>query len=206
MTRLNGGDRNVQDEWKNIVMLLQLAAILALGSLSAHAQTHDQVDAYSVPEPPNLGILQDSVRSYINSGAYERGIAQVINSARSYIKSHYSGVSKPAIVLDIDETSLSNIEFEYRYSFGYNPSLWNSWVKQGAATAIKPTLELAKWAAQNTLQFSSSQEESRFRAIFPLTLLSSTCKRSDIHSGRRFISRMPATLRRPNSKQLREER
>ncbi len=116
--------------------------------IGIHAQTGGSQNIFSVPEPPNLGILQDSVKSYIKSGAYEKGIAEVIDSAKAYIESRYTKVEHPAIVFDIDETSLSNIKFEYRYSFGFEPALWNAWVKEAAATAIKPTLELAKWAAE----------------------------------------------------------
>jgi predicted secreted acid phosphatase len=124
------------------------AVVLVASPSFVSAQSNRPTDAYSVPEPLNIGILQDSVRSYVKSGAYERGVTEVIDSARSYIESHYKSVVHPAIVLDIDETSLSNLEFEYRYNFGYNHTLWNKWVAECLATPIKPTLELAKWAAQ----------------------------------------------------------
>jgi predicted secreted acid phosphatase len=129
-----------------LTLMLLLVSML---SLSAYAQSMDRAGIYSIREPQNLGILQDSIRSYIKSGAYERDIEEVIDSARSFIASRYTTVRKPAIVLDVDETSLSNIEFEYRYSFGFNSGLWNAWVKEKAATAIKPTLALAQWAASH---------------------------------------------------------
>ncbi len=126
---------------------MAVTATTVLCSTSAYSQPDRPSGVYAVHEPPNLGILQDSIRSYIKSGAYERGISEVIDSARSFIASRYEKVQKPAIVLDVDETALSNISFEYRYGFGYNASLWNAWVKKAAAPAIKPTLDLAKWAA-----------------------------------------------------------
>ena len=148
MTQVKGdrrketGGRKIFSSW--IIVLLLISRLLP----PASAQSFDHAGIYSIPEPQNLGILQDSIRSYIKSGAYERGIAEVADSAKSFIESRYRTVRTPAIVLDIDETALSNIQFEYRYSFGYSPSLWNEWVKEAAATAIKPTLELARWAAQ----------------------------------------------------------
>jgi len=132
-------------------LLLALGVIIVSNFSVVRAQTASYTGVYSISEPPNLGVLQDSIQSYIKSGAYERGIAQVIDSARSFIESRYKNVKKPAIVLDIDETSLSNLQFEYRYNFGYNDLLWNAWVKKASATAIKPTLQLAKWAAQRLI-------------------------------------------------------
>ncbi len=130
------------------LLFLALAVALVSTQFPVYSQTDRHSDVYSVSEPPNLGILQDSIRSYIKSGAYEKGIAEVIDSAMSFVEAHYPNVKNPAIVLDIDETSLSNAQFEYRYGFGFNTTLWNAWVKEAAATAIKPMLELAKWAAQ----------------------------------------------------------
>lgn len=130
-------------------LLLITFVVVAASSLStAYSQSNRHADVYSVPEPPNLGILQDSVMSYIKSGAYEKEIAQVIDSAKSFIESYYKAVKNPAIILDVDETSLSNIQFEYRYNFGFEDSVWNAWVKETSAAPIKPTLELAKWGAR----------------------------------------------------------
>ncbi|MCL5033623.1 MAG: HAD family acid phosphatase [Bacteroidetes bacterium] len=143
--------RGMETGDRNVYAFLAFVLMLAAGTLSVQAQSSRHSDIYSVPEPMNLGILQDSVRSYIKSGAYERGLAEVADSAKSFIESRYTTVRKPAIVLDIDETSLSNIEFEYRYGFGFNSKLWNTWVREKAATAIKPTLTLARWAASHQI-------------------------------------------------------
>lgn len=135
---------------KAVRYLIVAAAILSASvPLTAQAQAVARSHVVTVPEPANLGIMQDSVRSYIKSGAYERGIADVIDSARSFLASHYKSVSRPAIVLDIDETSLSNLRFELRYNFGFEGALWDAWVKKSEATAIKPTLALAKWASNH---------------------------------------------------------
>jgi len=93
-------------------------------------------------EPPNLGILKLSVRSYIESGSYEKDIEEVVSKAIEYLYSRYDKVKNPAAVFDIDETSLSNLEYEYSYDFGYNYQTWIEWVKESKAKAIKPTLKL----------------------------------------------------------------
>ncbi|MCL4539785.1 MAG: HAD family acid phosphatase, partial [Bacteroidetes bacterium] len=127
---------------------LLFALLVAFPSFEANAQWSHHQGIYAVSEPPNLGILQDSIRFYIKSGTYEKGIAQVIDSAKSFVEPRYRDAKNPAVVLDIDETSLSNVQFEYRYGFGFETSLWNAWVKKASASAIEPTLKFAKWAAQ----------------------------------------------------------
>jgi predicted secreted acid phosphatase len=78
----------------------------------------------------------------------------VIDQAAAYIEAHKS-VAKPAIVLDIDETSLSNWEEIEQDDFGFlasgNCSLDQgvgcgdaAWELSARASAIKPTLELFK--------------------------------------------------------------
>lgn len=127
---------------------LLIFAALSVCTSAAYSRAARPPGVFAVKEPPNIGILQDSVRSYIKSEAYEKGISEVVDSARSFIASRYEKVDKPAIVLDVDETSLSNLKFEYKYGFGFNASLWNAWVMKASAPAIKPTLDLAKWAAR----------------------------------------------------------
>jgi predicted secreted acid phosphatase len=80
-------------------------------------------------------------------------VAAVLKEARMYVEDRASQVTKPALVLDIDETSLSNwLEIrqnEYGY-IGDGPCDLNSrwacgaraWDLSRRAAAIKPTLEL----------------------------------------------------------------
>jgi acid phosphatase len=55
-----------------------------------------------------LGNLKAQLVAYHDSGDYMRELAAVDARARQYLDSHVAGVKKPALVLDIDETSLSN--------------------------------------------------------------------------------------------------
>src|ERR1051325_9841266 len=59
-------------------------------------------------EPPNIGDLKQQINEYKRSGAYDRDIASLIRKAQAYVDHRAPAVSKPAIVLDIDETALSN--------------------------------------------------------------------------------------------------
>jgi len=85
----------------------------------AQAGDSDCVPSSSLPpveigQPPNVAGLKSQLRYYKCSGAYERDFSQVIDQAISYIVKRTEEIAKgntgvkPAIVLDIDETSLSN--------------------------------------------------------------------------------------------------
>ena len=95
-------------------------------------------------EPINLGVLKQEVTAYKTSGAYARDFAAVVRKAAAYVKERATSGGKLAIVLDIDETSLSNWPTLKATDFGYMPELWNAWVDKAAAEALPPTLELYK--------------------------------------------------------------
>lgn len=97
--------------------------------------------------PLDLPAYRARLEAYYYSGEYESEIAEVIGEARSYLERRLSeGVEKPAIVFDIDETSLSNWAQMKELQFGYVRGIWHEWVETASAYGIGPTLELARWA------------------------------------------------------------
>ncbi len=74
-----------------------LVAVIALLQLSGCAGA-----------PQNLDLHKQELMTYKNSGAYERDFNAVLAQADAYIFAKAPQVKNPAIVLDIDETSLSN--------------------------------------------------------------------------------------------------
>ena len=56
----------------------------------------------------NLFDAQQSIERYIASGTYDTEFARVVGDASSWLEQQAKLVERPAIVLDIDETSLSN--------------------------------------------------------------------------------------------------
>jgi len=60
------------------------------------------------PATPDLPAAVRQVEEYIGSGRYAAEVARVVAQARAYLEERAGAVAKPAIVLDIDETSLSN--------------------------------------------------------------------------------------------------
>lgn len=104
-------------------------------------------------QPINLGQLKQQLYFYACSGAYDSEVAKVAADAQAYVEKRAGEVSKPALVLDIDETSLSNLPQELANDFGYildtpcnrlpkGPCGFDNWVADARAKAIEGTLSL----------------------------------------------------------------
>jgi predicted secreted acid phosphatase len=122
----------------------------ASGSTSAYAQ-----DVFvSVASPPvNVGDANAAALAYYNSGIYQKDLESVASQAVSWIDSRAASVKRPALVLDIDETALSNWEIIKRDDFGRPiagpceaaidaPCGWAAWDQLGRDPAIVPTLQV----------------------------------------------------------------
>jgi acid phosphatase len=103
--------------------------------------------------PLNLGDLKRQVTEYKRSGRYDRDVAATLALARQYVERRARLVKKPAIVLDIDETSLSNWAEIQANDFGTvydgpcvllpaGPCGVIAWENSAQADAIAPTLAL----------------------------------------------------------------
>ena len=110
--------------------------------------------------PPNLGDLKLWLIAYKRFGAYDRDVAAVIAKARKFVEKRAAQVKKPAIVLDIDETSLSNWPQMVANDFGYvpngpcealpaGPCGAHSWELSARCEVIGPTLALFNVAKSN---------------------------------------------------------
>ncbi|TWB19099.1 acid phosphatase [Nitrospirillum amazonense] len=115
--------------------------------------------AAPVADLPNLGVVKTQLVVYHDSGAYDRDLARVAGEAGAWIKARATTLpagSRPALVLDIDETSLSNWPQLKINDFGYikaggcdldrGPCAAPAWEMMGRATVIAPTLELYRQA------------------------------------------------------------
>jgi predicted secreted acid phosphatase len=108
---------------------------------------------------PTLFDTQKRIDDYIDSGKYEADCAQVANQARNYLEQRVKKGEKLAIVLDIDETSLSNwpayrINHWARILTGEcdlqkGPCNIQKYQAMAQAKAIAPTLALANFAREN---------------------------------------------------------
>jgi HAD superfamily, subfamily IIIB (Acid phosphatase) len=107
---------------------------------------------------PNIYDAQRLVEQYIGGGRYEEDVTNVVTAARAWLDERSKTAAKPAIVLDIDETSLSNwpayrLNGWVRITNGgcdlqQGPCGLRAWQAMGQSKAIAPTLALARHARE----------------------------------------------------------
>lgn len=96
---------------------------------------------------PNLDQLKTAIETYYKSGNYAADVTAIEAEASRYIdKRVASGVKKPAIVFDIDDTALSTLGYELTHGFAYTKDSWNVYASTTGFPAIASTLALSKHA------------------------------------------------------------
>lgn len=102
-------------------------------------------------EPTNLSLVKQELIHYHDSGEYEKDIAKTLEQAMVYLILRLSHPTyeekKPAIVLDIDETSLSNYSNIIEVDFSDNKEI----LQKAEDPAILPTLKLFQTAKDNNV-------------------------------------------------------
>jgi predicted secreted acid phosphatase len=105
------------------------------------------------PLDANLSDIKTELKAYHDSGEYSEDVAAMAEDAQRCMLERREGVEKPALVLDIDETALSNWEVITRDNFGRpiagpcdlafdGPCGWAAWDQLGRDPAIVPTLRV----------------------------------------------------------------
>lgn len=106
------------------------------------------INGYAL-EPRNLALIKQDLIRYHDSGEYERDIARIVQQAKAYLQSRLAqqpAHKKLAIVLDIDETALSNYPDMLALDFGGSLKEIENAEGKGTDPVIKPTLELYQMA------------------------------------------------------------
>jgi predicted secreted acid phosphatase len=104
-------------------------------------------------QPANVGDAKIAALAYHDDGRYDRDLVTVANEATVWVRDRAGRTARPALVLDIDETSLSNWDVLKRDDFGRpvpgpcapaqdTPCGWAAWDLLGRDPAIAPTLRL----------------------------------------------------------------
>ncbi|VVC75038.1 hypothetical protein AQUSIP_03130 [Aquicella siphonis] len=141
--------------------LKTLASLLLAGTLSASMLVYAK-------EPVNLAFIKKDLKHYHDSGEYDHDISSMMQQAMRYLEMRidqgkFHG-KKPAIVLDIDETSLSNYPDMVRLDFGGTLEEIRQDEDKGEDEAIAPTLKLYRYAKANQIAvffITGRQEEER---------------------------------------------
>jgi predicted secreted acid phosphatase len=144
-TKMNGRLKAFKEATAKILTCGLFVSLLISGYRST-AQTASR------SAPVNLGDLKRQITEYHHSGRYDRDVAAVLMMAEQYVQQRAPMVRKPAVVLDIDETSLSNWPQIQANDYGrilngpcdlpVGPCGQASWQGRGEDEAIRPTLKL----------------------------------------------------------------
>ncbi len=106
------------------------------------------IQTKSYAEPANLSTLKTEVIAYHDSGSYQKELSDVIHKASKYIQARakanqtQANPEKLAIVLDIDETSLSNYTTMRARDFADDREKMHRAWNDANAPVIKPMLSL----------------------------------------------------------------
>jgi predicted secreted acid phosphatase len=140
---------------RGLVVALLIAAITGAPSV-AHAATCPVMPKANIPPAPDLPLNIDHIKKLLRdykASNYETDIAAVFKIARTFVEERAGQVKNPALILDIDETSLSNWDNISANDFGFigrgtcdllpdGPCGFKKWVSQSRAQVIEPAREL----------------------------------------------------------------
>jgi acid phosphatase len=128
-------------------------------------------------QPANVGDAKTAALTYHDSGAYDHDLARVASVASRWLETRARSVTRPALVLDIDETALSNWEVIKLDDFGRPiggpcapesgaPCGWAAWDQLARDPAIAPTLQVFQLARRLniTVFFITGRPESQRKA------------------------------------------
>jgi acid phosphatase len=131
-----------------------IALVILLVCANGTAEAGDGgIFVTSPGQPLNVGDAILAATAYHDSGAYDRDVDLVARRATQWIAERAPSASRPALVLDVDDTSLSNWEVIVRDNFGRPipgpcdmaldaPCGWAAWDQLGRDPAILPTLQV----------------------------------------------------------------
>lgn len=102
----------------------------------------------SFSEPLNLSVIKNQVMLYHDQGQYEKEFSKVTKQAKIYLSHEIPRHPKEklALVLDIDETLLSNYNNLVARDFMNEPQRIHSDTLKGDATPLLPSLKLFNFA------------------------------------------------------------
>jgi acid phosphatase len=143
-----------KEKMKTASRFVRIVLVAAL-TLNLNAQTASTHVVSQVSEPPNLGLLKAKLKSYhdctCTCGCYTKSLDLQAQRAIAFLErsaSHKRAGQKLALVLDIDDTSLSTWPEMTPDDFGFISKDWNAWAETSSAPAIPGTLRLFKRAQE----------------------------------------------------------
>ena len=146
------------DRYRNFLIAASTVAALSLApnpgmATDCPAMPPDHIPVLPAPPPPlNIDKVKDLLLEY-HQKYYDIDVAAVFDSAQKFIEQNAGKAKRPALVLDIDETSLTNWPNLLADNLGFvadgtcdalpaGPCGFNQWVLKGSAKAIEPARKL----------------------------------------------------------------
>jgi acid phosphatase len=137
---------NIKAKHLTILLAVSLLAVrLPAQTVGVSAPAH---------EPANLGKLKTLLESYhdctCTCGCYTKSLDQQAQIALNFLNHRAAPPQKGklALVLDIDDTSLSTYPEMISEDFGFNSDRWATWARTSSAPAISGTLRLYQRARE----------------------------------------------------------
>ncbi|MGA8114758.1 MAG: HAD family acid phosphatase [Actinocatenispora sp.] len=142
-----------------------LGAALLVGVGGAAAGSADEHGAgTSTPrhdnQIENLGLVKNEIKAYYGDAGdgkpaadshYARDVKRVERSLSAWLRVSSRHADKPAVVFDIDDTVLSNYNYEATHDFGYDPVTNGECVAAHCFPAIFGMTDLVSWAHEHNL-------------------------------------------------------
>lgn len=133
-----------------LVQAVLLTAACALPRLAAQQSPHPAFSSDAQAERiPNLDTLKKELRQYHDCtcacGCWRHDQDVQADRALAFLRqrtAHRRRREKLAMILDIDETTLSNYQEELGADFAYNKAVFDAWIEKAQAAAIPGTLRL----------------------------------------------------------------
>jgi acid phosphatase len=135
------------------ILIAQQAPQSASKAVAAHKAAPQSVPNTSTYAPaeriPNLDDLKAELKRYYactcKCGCYAKDLDRQADRAITFLRiraAHPRAGEKLALVLDIDETTLSNYEEMVNAGFAYNKTAFDEWLETAKSPAIPGTLRL----------------------------------------------------------------
>ena len=152
---------------KNKKLVMSISSVLATVVLATGcAQKTEEKKEENKSGDNKITLTYDQLRSRENTmgslwyqnaaevdALYQQGYNVATNKLKELLK---QPTDKPySIVLDIDETVLSNIPFQVKMikdGTAFNPKLWDEWVQKAEATPVAGAKEFLQFADKNKVQ------------------------------------------------------
>jgi hypothetical protein len=177
------------DKVRNYLIAAFMMGLVSVSASTAFAfacPTAPNLPSADGSQPPNLGVLKLQLIDYKCFGAYDRDIAKVLAEAMSYVDERSRRMApgeQLALVLDVDETSISNWVNLSTDDFGFflggectlqpkEPCGFDRWIATQTPDVIQPTLDLftvAKAKGVKVIFVSARREDQRSATIGHLT-------------------------------------